>query len=214
MKLSNKVLATCQLFLILLFGFSSTPASALAQAKSKNTSQVFSGTGDSVVTVATVNQPILVSMTHDGTSNFAVISKTATDGYISLLANTVGIYSGTMFQVLSKKKKLSLFEVSADGNWTITIKPLSAATKWNGNSISGSGDTVVKIPAKTKAGNKLGMQFVGTSNFAIISYSKSGKYLSLKANEIGDYSGTKTFGSGATYLGVEAEGTWTLTKSK
>ena len=195
--------------------FSSTaPVSAAVLAKTKNTSQTFSGSGDSVVTVAPVSEPVLVAMTHDGVRNFAVISKTADDGYITLLANIIGSYSGTRLQELSKRQKLSMFEVTADGNWTITIKPLSAATAWSGQSISGSGDVVVRVPKKTKPGNKLGMQHIGTSNFAIISYSKKGKYLSLKANEIGDYTGQKTFGKGATYLGVESEGTWTLTRSK
>lgn len=210
----KKLLVLLQISFMFFAGFSTTQASATVQLKSKNTSQIFSGTGDSVLTVATVAEPVLVSMTHDGTRNFAVISKTASDGYITLLANTIGAYSGTRLQELSKKEKLSMFDISADGNWTITIKPLSAATIWTGSSITGSGDVVVKIPKKTKAGNKLGMQHTGTSNFAIISYSSKGKYLTLKANEIGDYSGTKTFGKSAVYLGVESEGTWTLTKSK
>lgn len=210
----KKLLTTIQITVMFLVGFSATQANASVQLKSKNTSQVFSGAGDSVVTVATVGEPVLVSMTHDGSSNFAVTSKTASDGYITLLANTIGNYSGTRLQELSKKEKLSMFDVTADGNWTITVKPLSAATAWTGKSITGSGDVVVKIPKKTTAGNKLGMQHTGTSNFAIISYSSKGKYLTLKANEIGDYSGTKTFGQSAVYLGVESEGSWTLTKSK
>lgn len=211
---TKKLLAALQVSIMFLVGFSTTQASASVESKSKSTNQVFSGAGDSIVTVATVGEPVLVSMTHDGTSNFAVISKTASDGYITLLANTIGVYSGTRLQELSKKEKLSMFDVSADGNWTITIKPLSSATVWTGNSITGSGDTVVKVPKKTKPGNKLGMQHTGTSNFSIISYSSKGKYLTLKANEIGDYSGTKTFGTSAMYLGVETEGSWTLTKSK
>ena len=214
MMTPKKFIAAFQISVLFLVGVSSTQASASINAKSKNTSQVFSGAGDSVVTVATVGEPVLVSMTHDGTRNFAVISKTASDGYITLLANTIGSYSGTRMQELSKKEKLSMFDITADGNWTITIQPLSAAIAWNGSSITGSGDAVVRVPKKTKPGNKLGMQHTGSSNFAIISYTSKGKYLSLKANEIGDYSGTKTFGKSVTYLGVESEGTWTLTKSK
>jgi hypothetical protein len=211
---NKKFLVLFQVIAFSLVWTVTSPASAGVPTKSKNTSQYFSGVGDSVVSVAQVSEPVLVEMTHDGVSNFAVISKTASDGYITLLANKIGSYSGTRLQELSKKKKLSMFDVSADGNWTITIKPLSSATKWTGKSISGSGDVVVKVPKNTKAGNRLGMQHFGTSNFAIISYSKKGKYLNLKANEIGDYSGKRTFGKGATYLGIESEGDWTLTRSK
>jgi hypothetical protein len=48
------LLATLQISVMLLVGVSSTQASASVNAKSKNTSQIFSGAGDSVVTVATV----------------------------------------------------------------------------------------------------------------------------------------------------------------
>ena len=181
----------------------------------KNSSQKFSGVGDDIVSVKIVSDSVLVTMTHDGEANFSVTSKTRDDGYIDLLANTIGPYSGTVFQELGTssftKKKLGLFEVSADGNWTIVIKPLSKAQKWNGKPLSGSGDLVVQVPNKTKPGSKLIMGYKGESNFAVTTYSANGRYLDLKANEIGDYSGKSTFGK-SFYIAIEAEGNWTLKK--
>ena len=189
--------------------------SGVSSKAPKNSSQTFSGTGDDIVTVKTVSASVLVTMTHDGVSNFSVTSKTSNDDYIDLLANEIGPYSGTRIQELGTsiftKEKLGLFEVNADGNWTIEIKPLSKAKKWNGKPLSGTGDLVVQVPKKTKPGNKLIMSHVGDSNFAVITYSSKGGYLDLKANEIGDYSGKSTFGK-SYYIAVETQGAWTLKK--
>jgi len=215
----SKVLKIVAAFLVAV-GILNLPADAIAGQSPavkapKNSSQTFSGSGDDVVSVKIVSESVLVTMTHDGESNFAVTSKTRDDGYIDLLANEIGPYSGTVIQELGTsvftKKKLGLFEVSADGNWTIVIKPLTKAQKWNGKPLSGSGDLVVQVPAKTKPGSKLLMSHVGESNFAVTTYSVKGGYLDLKANEIGDYSGKSTFGK-AYYIAIETQGDWTLKK--
>ena len=196
---------------------SALAASSISAKAPKNSSQTFSGTGDDIVSVNTVSATVLVTMTHDGESNFSVITKTSNDDYIDLLANEIGPYTGTVIQELGTsswmKKKLGLFEVSADGNWTIEIKPLSKAQKWNGKPLSGTGDLVVQVPKNTKPGNKLIMNHVGDSNFAVITYSSKGKYMDLKANEIGDYSGKSTFGKSG-YISIQTQGDWTITKKK
>lgn len=196
---------------------SSEAFSSVSSKAPKNSSQTFSGSGDDIVIVKSVSVTVLVTMTHDGESNFSVVSKTSNDDYIDLLANEIGPYSGTMIQELGTsswmKKKLGLFEVEADGNWTIEIKPLSKAQKWNGKPLSGSGDLVVQVPKKTKPGNRLIMSHVGDSNFTVITYSSKGKYMDLKANEIGDYSGGVTFGKSA-YISIQTQGDWTITRKK
>ena len=194
---------------------SAATVSGISTKAPKNSSQTFTGTGDDVVTVKTVTASVLVTMTHDGVSNFSVTTKTSNDDYISLLANEIGPYSGTVIQELGTsiftKEKLGLFEVSADGNWTIEIKPLSKAKKWNGKPLSGTGDLVIQVPKNTKPGNKLLMSHTGESNFAVTTYSVKGGYLDLKANEIGDYSGKSTFGK-SYFIAVETQGNWTLKK--
>ena len=181
----------------------------------KNSSQSFSGSGDDIITVKLVSQSVLVTMTHDGESNFSVTSKTRDDDYIDLLANEIGPYSGTVIQELGtsswNKDKLGLLEVSADGNWKIVIKPLTKAKKWDGKPLSGTGDLVVLVPGKTKPGSKLVMSHKGNSNFAVTTYSAKGGYLDLKANEIGNYSGKSTFGR-AYYIAIETQGKWTIKK--
>jgi hypothetical protein len=193
---------------------SSTTAFSGVTAKApKNSSQTFSGTGDDVVRVKAVSATVLVTFTHDGESNFIVTSKTKNDDYIDGLVNVIGPYSGTVIQELGtsffNKEKLGLFEVQADGDWTIKIKPLSKAKKWNGKTLSGTGDLVVKVPKKTRPGNRFVMKHVGDSNFIVITHNSKGKYLDLKANEIGDYSGRVTFGK-STYIAIQTQGDWTL----
>jgi hypothetical protein len=192
---------------------SSAAISGVASKAPKNSSQTFSGTGDDIVLVKTVSATVLVTFTHDGESNFIVTSKTKDDDYIDGLVNAIGPYSGTVIQELGTsiftKEKLGLFEVQADGNWTIEIKPLSKAKNWNGKTLSGTGDLVIKVPKKTKPGNRLILTHAGDSNFIVITYNSKGKYEDLKVNTIGDYSGRVTFGKSA-YIAIETEGDWTI----
>ena len=196
---------------------SALAASSISAKAPKNSSQTFSGTGDDIVTAKTVTASVLVTFTHDGESNFIVASKTVDDDRIDGLVNVIGPYSGTVIQELGtsifNKEKLGLFEVQADGNWTITIQPLSKAKNWNGKTLSGTGYLVIKVPKNTKPGNKLILSHVGDSNFIVVTYDSKGKRLGGKVNEIGDYSGRVTFGK-STYIAIETEGDWTITKKK
>ena len=184
----------------------------------KNSTQSFEGTGDDVIDVAKIKESVIITFTHDGDSNFSVISKSPDDDYLDLLVNEIGPYRGTVIQELGRSwmgtSTLGMLEISADGDWTVSIKPLSKAKKWNGKPLSGSGDLVLKVPKGVAAKNKLSMRHSGDSNFAVITYSSKGKYLDLKANEIGNYTGKKTFGKGVSYIVIQTQGDWKISKKK
>jgi hypothetical protein len=198
---------------------SSVAISGVSSKAPKNSSQTFSGTGDDVIDVLPISESVLIAVTHDGDSYFSVKSKTADDDYLDLVVSHIGPYSGTRLQELgssySGKKVLGLLDVSAEGNWTIEIKPLSKATSWNGKkTLTGTGDAVIKVPAGTKAGNKLVMTHAGENYFSVKTYTSKGKYDSLKVTTVGTYSGKKTFGSKAKFIVVSGTDEWTLKRKK
>jgi len=198
---------------------SAATVSGISTKAPKNSSQTFTGTGDDVIDVLPISESVIIAITHDGESYFSVKSKTANDEYLDLLVSNIGPYSGTRLQELgssySGKKVLGLLDVSAEGNWTISIMPLSKATSWNGKkAITGTGDAVIKVPAGTKAGNKLVMTHAGENYFSVKTYTSKGKYDSLKVTTAGVYSGKKTFGGKAKFIVVSASDEWSLTRKK
>lgn len=171
----------------------------------------YSGSGDAVVETKSTSKSVLVNVSHAGNSNFIIWAKNGAGDNVDLVTNEIGSHSGVRFLELNKRNKLKYFEVTADGVWTIDVKPLKTATKWKGSSISGSGNQVIKTPKKLKSNSKIKMQYDGASNFIIWSYNSNGSRQNLIVNEIGTYSGTKFFGRNATYLEIVSDGAWTLT---
>lgn len=76
----------------------------------------FSGTGDSV-TGLTSHCGGSWKITHTGSHNFAVIEHGINYGYLDLLVNEIGNYSGIV--MAPEKDDAVFFEVKADGSWTI-----------------------------------------------------------------------------------------------
>ncbi|MBC8571394.1 hypothetical protein [Zongyangia hominis] len=84
-----------------------------------DTATSFSGSGDFVTTVTQPGTKIF-EFTHDGSSNFIV--RQHSDVGTELLVNEIGAYSGQVVSRISASEPC-LFEIIADGNWT--IKPVS-----------------------------------------------------------------------------------------
>lgn len=79
----------------------------------------FSGFGDAVTGITSHSGGVW-EITHSGnTGNFAVIEYGLNSGYMDLLVNEIGSYSGT---VKAESGDNIFFKVSADGNWTIKKK--------------------------------------------------------------------------------------------
>ncbi len=69
---------------------------------------------------------VKVTMTHDGSSNFAVTLYDGQGGYVDLLANEIGPYSGSKSvsvdsSVFGASPGIHYLKVEADGNWMIQI---------------------------------------------------------------------------------------------
>lgn len=82
----------------------------------KTNDVVFSGKGDYVTELSSDAQPGVWKFTHDGNSNFVIWAYT-TEGR-NLLVNEIGTYEGKKMVEIPDDSNI-MFEIMADGNWTI-----------------------------------------------------------------------------------------------
>ena len=189
---------------------------ASAVVPARGAPQVISGTGDAVPTIQPIDQPVIITLTHNGASNFIVrpIAKNGDDGFSWV--NEIGPFAGTVFQEMgdtfnpySKKNPIVAIEVRADGNWTIDIRTLSSAPRQPLARGSGAGMAVVQFPKGSSGFMRMTLSHDGDSNFIVRPITKDGEVGFSLVNEIGAYSGTVRLPSGTKYLWVDASGPWT-----
>lgn len=194
---------------ILVIGVS-TPAQA-ANAYDKKwstfTTLTFSGTGDDVVEFPKTLKAGLVEATHDGSSNFIVYSLDAGLEQSDLIVNEIGSYNSTRaFGLGYFAEKAKGFEISADGAWTLTVKPLSKAPNLPA---SGEGSGLYKVSVSKRA--SWTFSHSGSSNFIVYQYCTSGMN-DLLVNEIGSYKGKNIVSKGTCLIDIDADGTWSVKK--
>lgn len=164
-----------------------------------------SGSGSSVVKLPKDAKAGMVTATHKGTSNFAVMALDSSNQATGdLLVNTIGRYSGTTAYGLSSMGDAVKLKIEANGSWTIKIVPLSKAPILS-VPVSASGDKVF-IYAGEAADWKITHK--GRSNFAVIQYTDM--FPNLMVNEIGNYSGTVPANAGPNVITIGADGAWSF----
>lgn len=164
-----------------------------------------SGKGDNIVVLPVGAKAAIVTATHNGSSNFSLSILDASNAPTGdLLVNTIGTYTGTTAYGFTAFSVGTNIQITADGNWTVTIAPISAAPAL---ASSGTGDGVFLYSGKA---GKLTATHDGSRNFSISE--KTGELLAygLLVNEIGPYSGIVPLSSGPSAIVVGADGNWTL----
>lgn len=198
----------------LVLGFVSAPATQ-AVSPAKGAPQTISGAGDGVPSLKAIDEPVIITLTHDGSSNF-IVQPVGRDGEDGLTwVNEIGPYSGTTFQTMSgfiasfdKKNPIVAADVMADGNWTMQIRKLKAAPKKKLKRGAGSGDAVIRFPKPTKGLTRMTLTHNGDSNFIVQPIDRKGDDGISMVNEIGQYRGTVRVPAGTKYLWVIADGEW------
>lgn len=167
----------------------------------------YSGTGDDVIDIRKpggATKPAIATLTHNGTSNFIVWGLNSKMEETDLLANGIGAYSGTvLFDESSNSTRL---KITADGAWSVTIRPTSAAPKVSGKFATGHGDSVLNWGGSASTAHAT---HDGQSNFIIWAYDNAGN-ADLLVNEIGPYKGTVTWPAGPRVISIRADGNWTI----
>lgn len=163
------------------------------------------GKGDNIITLPAGAKAGIVTATHDGSSNFSLSVLDASNASTGqLLVNTIGAYKGTTAYGFNALGKGATIQVTADGNWTITISPISAAPAMVP---SGAGDGVLLYSGKA---GKLTVTHDGSSNFTVSEETGEAFHDGLLINQIGAYSGTVPLSSGPSVIVVGTDGNWTL----
>ena len=169
---------------------------------------IYEGSGDQVPAIVkpTAGEPALATITHTGSSNFAVWEFNAAGEQGNLLVNEIGNYSGTVLidAPLFDDGDTTRLEIEADGNWRVVVRPLSDARRFGGP-ISGAGDDVLVYTGMAQFAR---LTHNGSSNFAIWSYGADDA--DLVVNEIGNYDGVKSFPRGERIIEITADGSWTI----
>ncbi|WP_255432337.1 TM2 domain-containing protein [Cellulomonas sp. SLBN-39] len=164
------------------------------------------GSGDSVVPLPSGASVGIVTASHEGQANFAVnVLDAANQSTGELLVNTIGAYSGTTVFGLRALGEGVTLQVTADGPWSITVSPVSAAAPL---AASGSGDAVMLYEGGAAT---LTATHAGDGNFAVVEDTGAMLEFGLLVNEIGAYEGTVPMSAGPSVLSVTANGAWTLT---
>lgn len=181
-------------------------AAAVEAAKPR----VYTGFGDDVVKIAKHETTAeALTITHQGGRNFIVESLDASLRDVDLLVNTIGNYSGTVVMDASSHKRVQTdsLKITADGAWTITLKPMQAVKSFDGSApIEGSGDDVFYYTGKTTSAL---FAHTGSRNIIVQSYGSRGDLL---VNDIGAYSGRVVWAEGLYQ--VSADGNWSATFTK
>lgn len=166
--------------------------------------QTITGTGDDVIDVPSPGVPHLMTLTHNGSRNFAVHAVNSAGDDVDLLVNTIGGYSGTVTDY-QNFNDVSMLSISADGAWSITFAPLSSMQPL-ANGGQNTGDNVLYIDEDSLT--KLHITNSGESNFAIWAVGMSD--YDLLVNEVGNYDGTVIWTEPQSFFIVNSEGTWTV----
>jgi len=171
-----------------------------------------SGNGDDVVAIDIPNAAVIATFTHNGVSNFSVWSLSGFEN-IDLLVNTIGGYEGTrpmQFDAEFDGEGVRGFEITADGDWSYVVAPLSEAEQVD-CPLQGSGDDVVAVTNFVSSGGPANLAFDADTNFAISTWTRELDWHDLIVNEIGPYNGVVMVGSGHSVWDITANGgNWTI----
>lgn len=192
----------------------------------------FSGEGDDVSSEFMLEEGVtIITMTHDGDSNFAIELLDDTGGYVDLLVNEIGSFDGTSAigvrdnNIIGAKPGTHVLNITADGNWTVLIEqPRPTSGEILPFNLTGKGCGITPFFVLDEGLTTFEMTHDGDSNFALTLFSASGEYVDLIVNEIGSYSGKQAIGvkhnniigarPGIHILSIIADGKWTLSISQ
>lgn len=168
-----------------------------------------SGSGDAVINLTWPHGPALAVITGNrGGDHFAVKSLDADNQVIDLLVNTTDSYRGVV-PINFTDEEARRFEVTAEGSWTIEVRPLAMAEVLQvPDKFQGTGDQVLILTGQTPdvahiTGNS------GGDHFAVHGWIP-GDFTDLLVNVVEPYEGTVLLNPDTFILEVTAVGAWVI----
>lgn len=176
----------------------------------------FTGHGQQVSETFMLTEGLVIfRMTHDGSSNFAVVLLDDKGKWIELLVNKIGKFDGAKAVGIKRAGKY-LLDIQADGNWTISVEQPSAPANAPTPPLTftGRGQQISPMFRLADSLVTFHMTHDGSSNFAIVLLDDKGGWVELLVNKIGDFDGAKAVGirrAGVYLLNITADGNWVVT---
>jgi hypothetical protein len=171
---------------------------------------VLSGTGDSVVDFEKDNNPAILKVKHEGTSNFSIVNYGVDGERYSLLVNKIGEYEGTLLLDVLDNEHTGRFEITARaGSWEIVILPLTpeyVELITVPGTYENCGDDVFFIIGDVRPDTAT-IDHDGSSNFVVRALDTRRRLL---VNEIGSYHGTVLLQPDTFSIEVFADGCWAI----
>lgn len=158
----------------------------------------------------------ILAATCQCSENFSVEIDTSGGSSVDIPINVIGSYTGSVAEGL--KGGAYILNVQADGPWRVTVtQPRNVKGIPLPHTFTGSGQQVV---GPVSGGSALRLAAVNHStqggNFVVEIFGSDGSSQDIPFNEIGSFNGSTLstdLSSGPYYLGVDSDGTWTITVS-
>lgn len=171
-----------------------------------------SGTGTQTVTLTT-GLPAdyqVVALTHAGTGPFRVAGLDVAGNELEVLVARDGTFHGRI--VAEGPESIAILAVTADGDWTATFLPVTAATPFGtGRTAGGMQDDVLLLPTAVSADAGLvTARHDGGADFIVWEFGPDGRPNALPINQIGAWSGQADLSDGTRFLEVAATGEWVM----
>lgn len=170
---------------------------------------VLEGTGDAVVDLIKPEAgPAMATITHVGSTRFAVRERHADGTFGNLVVFEDGGYQGIVLldRPIGDDVDTRGLEIKADGSWRIIVEPLSAAVHFN-VSASGRGDAVVVYTGDL---TRARITHDGAAElFEVWSHGPNDSRLVV--NDSGPHDEVHSFPRGERIIEIRATGNWTIT---
>ena len=169
-----------------------------------------SGSGDSIADFDNPFEVAIVRIVANASSRYFGVANHGSSGKIGMLVNTTEPYDGLRPLDFTQGEHTTRFEITAVGDWTIDILPLTSARALAvPGEISGIGDDVIVLmgagpDTATISGNSEGRYF------GAFSYSQT---RGLLVNTTDPYQGTVILDPETRVIEVQAVGDWKISVS-
>ena len=173
-----------------------------------------SGTGQQASEMFYLDEGLVIfEMTHDGDGYFGIWLLDDEGDRIDLLVNEGGEFDGSK-AVGINKAGIYLLDISADGNWTITIEqPRPSTAPPVPKTLNGTGQQASEMFYLDEGLVIFEMTHDGDGYFGIWLLDDEGDRIDLLVNEGGEFDGSKAVGinkAGIYLLDISADGNWEI----
>lgn len=187
-----------------------SPKSLYPDEPSSDTWIIYTGNGNQVVDVSSVDTTLKI-MTVNASGGASIVSYNG-DEYLDLLINKNGSEVNNETVLFNFKfEQPTLLEITATADWEIILKPVASARNFSDDEITGSGREVIEFYENNSTFQVL--TFVSPTGVSVISYQCDGAYNDLVINQLGSATDNSVRSdSGTCYLEIVANGEWTISR--